>query len=177
MDSDSDDSSDSMPAGGPNRLSLPVGMLKPTDIFPFSCPGDDVTFKGTKTLRAGALQSNGEGGSPLTLLEQWAAAASDLRLDVFGVGETRLKPVWEHLLIVSIFRRLGSPSSPTTGWDPFPTIPVPPPPELHWASLPPPPGGSPKFVKTVTVEPSLPISPSTHRPLCAPSALTALRPP
>ena len=52
-----------------DRLVFPVGQLRSTGILPESCIGDDMSRKGSSSIRAGALQSNGEGGTPTHLVE------------------------------------------------------------------------------------------------------------
>ena len=51
------------------RLSLCLGRLVNTGILPNACIGDDMRRKATSSVRAGALQSNGEGGTPTHLVE------------------------------------------------------------------------------------------------------------
>ena len=89
------------------RLSLCVGRLLSTGILPNTCIGDDMGRKGSSSFRAGALQSNGEGGTPTHLVENWVRAVKDLHLDIFCISETRISYANKHRLIEDIFRRKG----------------------------------------------------------------------
>ena len=77
---------------GEDRLRFDVGKLVPTEIPEKSCVGDDMTSKGSRVTRVGAIQANGAGGSPEHLVNTWANAADALGLSIAVVGETRQKP-------------------------------------------------------------------------------------
>ena len=61
-----------------------------------SCIGDDMRRKGSDVVRVGALQANGEGGSPTHLVANWIKAIKDLHLDIWCISETRVSFLAKH---------------------------------------------------------------------------------
>ena len=66
-----------------------------------------MSTKDPTATRAACFQTNGEGGTPAHLVDTWSHSIKSLRLDIFGLCETRLSPAWKHRYIESLFRSYG----------------------------------------------------------------------